>query len=164
MQNKAFNILVWLDFAFIYQVSSSISIASNSVTCSNMHREKASGKINQKLGGFVFVFFFIFDLFVHDKRVFGSMRHRQRQRQVFFMQWSQYRVIWQTGTSHLTLVLFWRRGKCFISTLPAGIYLLKINNRNTRARCEICSKLTIKTPERCQWLVFLVFLLLTLDM
>ena len=28
---------------------------------------------------------------------------------------------------------------------PAGIYLLKVNNRNTRTRCEICSKLTIKT-------------------
>ena len=33
---------------------------------------------------------------------------------------------------------------------PVGIYLLKVNNRNTRARCEICSKLTIKTPERRQ--------------
>ena len=33
---------------------------------------------------------------------------------------------------------------------PAGIYLLKVNNKNTRARCEICSKLTIKTPERRQ--------------
>ena len=31
--------------------------------------------------------------------------------------------------------------------IPAGIYLLKVNNRNTRTRCEICSKLTIKTPE-----------------
>ena len=29
---------------------------------------------------------------------------------------------------------------------PVGIYLLKFNNRNTRARCEICSKLKIKTP------------------
>ena len=29
---------------------------------------------------------------------------------------------------------------------PAGI-LLKINSRNTKKRCEICSKLTIKTPE-----------------
>ena len=28
---------------------------------------------------------------------------------------------------------------------PANIYLLKVNNRNTRKRCEICSKLTIKT-------------------
>ena len=31
---------------------------------------------------------------------------------------------------------------------PAGIYLPKVNNRNTRTRCEICSKLTIETPER----------------
>ena len=30
------------------------------------------------------------------------------------------------------------------SIYPAGIYLLKVNNRNTRTRCEICSKLTIK--------------------
>ena len=40
--------------------------------------------------------------------------------------------------------------------LPAGIYLLKINNRNTRTRCEICSKLTIKTSERCFCGVFIV--------
>ena len=32
-------------------------------------------------------------------------------------------------------------------SIQAGIYLLKVNNRNTRTRCEICSKLTIKTPE-----------------
>ena len=30
---------------------------------------------------------------------------------------------------------------------PANIYLLKVNNRNTRTRREICSKLTVKTPE-----------------
>ena len=33
---------------------------------------------------------------------------------------------------------------------PAGIYLLKVNDRNTRTRWELCSKLTIKTPERGQ--------------
>ena len=33
---------------------------------------------------------------------------------------------------------------------PAGFYSLKENNRNTRSRCEICSKLRIKTPERSQ--------------
>ena len=33
---------------------------------------------------------------------------------------------------------------------PANIYLLKVNNRNTRKRCKICSKLTIKTPQWCQ--------------
>ena len=30
-------------------------------------------------------------------------------------------------------------------TYPAGIYMFKVNNRNTRTRCEMCSKLTIKT-------------------
>ena len=34
------------------------------------------------------------------------------------------------------------------TTIPAGNYMFKVNNRNTRTRCEICSKLTIKTPER----------------
>ena len=57
-----------------------------------------------------------------------------------------------------------------------GICLLKVNRRNTR--CEICSKLTIKTPKRRQWRrsgvfilnfehisrLVLVFLLLTLNM
>ena len=66
----------------------------------------------------------------------------------------------------------------FLHYCPAGIYLLKVNNRNTRTRCEICSKLTIKIPERrhkrrsgvfivnfehISHLV-LVFLLLTLNM
>ena len=32
--------------------------------------------------------------------------------------------------------------------IPAYIYLFEVNNRIIRARCEICSKLTIKTPER----------------
>ena len=31
--------------------------------------------------------------------------------------------------------------------IPASIYLFKVNNRNTKKRNEICSKL-IKTPER----------------
>ena len=77
---------------------------------------------------------------------------------------------------------------------PAGNYMFKVNNRNTRTRCEICSKLTISIPEqrnmfkvdnrntrtRCEicWLRFgifianfehishlvLVFLILTLNM
>ena len=39
-----------------------------------------------------------------------------------------------------------------------GIYLLKVSNRNTRTRHEICSKLTIKTPERRHWLRSVVFI------
>ena len=35
--------------------------------------------------------------------------------------------------------------------LSAGIHLLKVNNKNTKTRCEICSKLTVNTPERCHW-------------
>ena len=58
-----------------------------------------------------------------------------------------------------------------------NIYLLKVNNRHTRKRCEIFLKLTIKTPERRQWHrsgvfiiyfehishLFLMFLVLTLN-
>ena len=44
---------------------------------------------------------------------------------------------------------------------PAGVYLLKFNNRNTRTRCEICSKLTIKIPFHKHFShLLLVFLLL----
>ena len=31
---------------------------------------------------------------------------------------------------------------------PANIYMFKVNNRNTRKRCEISSKLTVKTSEQ----------------
>ena len=34
---------------------------------------------------------------------------------------------------------------------PADIYQLKVKNRNTRTRCEICEKLILKTPERRYW-------------
>ena len=66
----------------------------------------------------------------------------------------------------------------FLASTPVGIYMFKVNNRNTRTKCEICSKLTIKTPERCHWRrsdvfivnfehishLVLVFLLLALNM
>ena len=68
---------------------------------------------------------------------------------------------------------FWR-----LKRFLAGIYLLKVNNRNIRKKYEICSKLTANTPERLHWnrsSVFIVnlehtsnlilaFLLLTLNM
>ena len=43
---------------------------------------------------------------------------------------------------------FWERSKAPRLCSPAGNYMFKVNTRNTRARCEICSKLTIKIPER----------------
>ena len=75
-------------------------------------------------------------------------------------------------TRYFSLLLFPR-----FSNNPANIFLFKVNNRNSRKRCEICSKLTTKTPEIRQWVrssvfivnfkhflhLFLVFLLLTLN-
>ena len=37
---------------------------------------------------------------------------------------------------------------------PAGNYMFQVNNRNTRTKREICSKLTIKTPERRHWCLY----------
>ena len=37
------------------------------------------------------------------------------------------------------------------SSFPAAKRMFKCNNRNSRTRCEICSKLVIKTPERRDW-------------
>ena len=63
-----------------------------------------------------------------------------------------------------------------VHTFPGGIYLLKVNKRNTRTWCEICSELTIKalTPLASFWRLVvnsehishlvLLFLLLTLNM
>ena len=55
----------------------------------------------------------------------------------------------------------------------SGNYMFKVDNRNTRTRCEIYSKLTIKIPERLPGIFLvnfehisqlpLVFLLLTLS-
>ena len=42
------------------------------------------------------------------------------------------------------------------NSAPDGICLLKVSKRNTRARCETCSKLTKKTPEKKTSGVFIV--------
>ena len=47
-------------------------------------------------------------------------------------------------------------------TTPVNKHMLKINDRNTKTRCEICSKLTIKTLKYVIEVV-LVPLLLTLE-
>ena len=35
-----------------------------------------------------------------------------------------------------------------VITIPTDICLFKVNNGNIRAMCEICSRLTINTPEQ----------------
>ena len=39
------------------------------------------------------------------------------------------------------------RCSSFLGSYPASKYMFKVNSRNTETRCEICQKLTIKTPE-----------------
>ena len=39
-------------------------------------------------------------------------------------------------------------GKVPLNNFPTGNCMFKVNNRNPRTRCEVSSKLTIKTPER----------------
>ena len=42
----------------------------------------------------------------------------------------------------------WNLIDIFIAGIFQLVYLFKVNNRNTRKRCEICSELIIKTLER----------------
>ena len=79
--------------------------------------------------------------------------------------------------SHLKLELNTIKMRKVLASIPAVNYMFKVNNISTRTRFEICSKLTIKTPERHQWCrsgvffvnfehishLVLVFLLLTLS-
>ena len=59
------------------------------------------------------------------------------------------RVGWIPKVGDLTDSLAAQYGWVYgLSVTEMSVYLLKVNNRNTRTRCEICSKLTIKIPER----------------
>ena len=40
----------------------------------------------------------------------------------------------------------------------ANIYLFKFNKENARKRCEVCSNLMIKTPERRHWRLSVLFI------
>ena len=88
-----------------------------------------------------------------------------------------FRTPFPRNTSGWLLLLFQSSSNSFRKSIPAGIYLLKFKNRNTRTRCKICPKLTIKIAERCHCRrsgifivnfehishLVLVFLLLTLN-
>ena len=50
----------------------------------------------------------------------------------------------------IKISIIWGKQK-LNSIQKVGIHLLKVNKRNSRTRCEICSKLTIKISERRQW-------------
>ena len=68
-----------------------------------------------------------------------------------------FRFAFKTSFGHLQDVLA-RRLAClgktscryFFANWEKSILKLKVSNRNTRTKCEICSKLIIKTPEQHQ--------------
>ena len=62
----------------------------------------------------------------------------------------KFPVFWDLKTSE-TFYWHYKYAQIINPLNLAGIYMLKVNNKNFRTRCEICSKLTIKTPERRQW-------------
>ena len=73
----------------------------------------------------------------------------------YISQWSQKRVSKERQDVHLLTrnkllkVLYVRLYS--ENSHPAGNYMFEVNNKNTKRKCEICSKLTIKTTEQCQW-------------
>ena len=44
-------------------------------------------------------------------------------------------IVWRVVFSHLNTL----GSSIFLGNIPANIYLFKVNNRNTRTQCEICS-------------------------
>ena len=56
-------------------------------------------------------------------------------------------IIWCKNSSHQRFVKLW----LLFLIYAVGIDMFKVNNRNTRTRCQICSKLTVKTSERRKW-------------
>ena len=47
----------------------------------------------------------------------------------------------------ITRIFYWN-AYLYSRYYPINIYLFKVNNRNTKKRWEVCSKLPINTPER----------------
>ena len=54
----------------------------------------------------------------------------------------------RTKVKRLIMIVADKKKIYTIETCPSNINLFKVNNINTSKRCEIFSKLTIKTPER----------------
>ena len=101
------------------------------------------------------IFLVLFIDFVYEIKNANVFEH------IFFYEKSSHPELALQSLSFRLLEISWIR--CLVVTnlleklrwkdhWAAGIYLLKVNNSNTRARWEICSKLTTGTPERRHWL------------
>ena len=68
----------------------------------------------------------------------------------------RYCVLILVTSIHILLI-----GFVYYLIYPAHIYLFKVNNRNTRKRCEICLKLAIKTQN--SWIAPIVCFYLCIE-
>ena len=59
-----------------------------------------------------------------------------------FSAFTEWVVLWNCFMNYLSVKN---------TSISTGNYMFKVNSRNNRTRCEICSKLTIKIPERRHW-------------
>ena len=74
---------------------------------------------------------------------------------VKYFSWKIMQIMRQGNWFQISFCFLKKLYKQVLRPYPANIYLFKASNRNTRKRCEICSKLTLKTPERRYWLLLL---------
>ena len=86
------------------------------------------------------IFFFYCEKIVSLK---VSMVYNQNWFNLYYI-WCIKRLVMIAEDHWYELSKIWKYWRRQIFSLPAGIYLFKVNNRNTRKRCEICSKLTVK--------------------
>ena len=77
-------------------------------------------------------------------------------RHTSLISWQKMRYFQKLIRLLFLLPFHWQKRK---NLTALNIYTSKVNNRNARKECEICSRLTRKTPERRHW----VSLLLTLN-
>ena len=87
------------------------------------------------------------DVFASENGVFTTCS-KKLQFQIQFYRFKNFleKLDLHSTCTRLTLLPDYLR----IKFCTAGNYMFKVNNRNTKTRCEICSKLTIKIPERSQ--------------
>ena len=128
-------------------------------------------KVNKRLAWFWYLYYYLWTYFTPCSSVFlvsfeqvNASRVRVTE-SIFYSPWNLLITrLANVKVPQQSIESNWSESFRLLKDIhPANIYLLKVNNRNTRKRSEICSKLTIKTLERRQWHLFLVFLLMTLS-
>ena len=95
---------------------------------------------------FLRILFEHFDDFKLLRKIFGSSSLFWNFWQTEFIKWKSLKRALKEMSSKSDYAKV-----VYSQIIPKNIYLFKVENTNTIKRCEICSKLITKTPERRQW-------------